>query len=341
VILGDHGVDQVFLANLAVSVWKAKESGKQIIIVSSWAVGLGKKILRHNTIKWLAKTESGQIFSSVGQTSLMQHYIQFFSPLGITVSQALLTRKDFVDREGYLNMKQVLLRSLEMGIVPIINENDVLSQEELDFSDNDQLGALITGMVGGKALILLSNIDGLYDRFPWGNLIKEVSEITPETFEMACEVKSTFGTWGMASKLTTAKLLLDLGIDMYLANGKNPSSLQEIFAWKNPWTLFHTPLSIKVDSLKKWLKAWAVPTGKLEVSTIISDLLKFWTHASLLEIWVEKILSSFEKWEVVDVCDETGKTIWYGIAKIASSQISKFRDESTKIVIHTDYFIKV
>ena len=135
--------------------------------------------------------------------------------------------------------------------------------------------------------------------------------------------------------------MMDLWIDMFIANGKKDSQVIEIMNWNNPWTLFQAQKNSKVDSLRKWLKAWAVPEWKIRVSNIISDLLKSHKRASILEIWVEEILKEFKKWEVVSVCDELWEQIWFWIAKIDSSSISKNSQDITKIVIHTDYFINV
>jgi len=267
---------------------------------------------------------------------MYQDYFNFFD---INVSQALLTRVDFSNRDRYNSMKKVLLKSLESWVIPIINENDVLSQEELDFSDNDELSALIAAMVWSENLIILSNIDWLYDSFPWWNLIKEVNIIDNNIFSMVWKTKSSLWKWWMNSKLKTASLIMDLWIEMYLANWKQEWIIENICDWKKTWTLFKSLNTKKVDSIRKWLKTWAVPKWKIYVSNIIADLLKSWKRSSLLVIWVEKIINHFDIKEVVEVCDENWNCIWYWIAKIPSIEIDKVSLNSNKIVIHTDYFI--
>ncbi|MFA5916664.1 MAG: glutamate 5-kinase [Candidatus Gracilibacteria bacterium] len=265
VILDENGVNESVMTNLAREVDLLQKAGRKVLIVSSGAIGLGKKNLGQNIIKGLTTIEAGQVFSSIGQATLMDVYISYFGKYNIKVSQALLTRRDFQDRERYNSMKKVMLSSLELQIIPIINENDVLSQEELDFSDNDELSALIAAMIGANNLIILSNIDGLYDKYPGGNIIKEVNTIDQNILRMVGKDKSTMGKGGMESKLKIAKMMMDLGIKMYLANGKQEDIITKIIKGENPGTLFESHSEKKVDSLRKWLKAGAVPTGKMKL----------------------------------------------------------------------------
>lgn len=338
VLLDDNWIDKKVISNVVTWVNYLKRKWDYVIIVSSWAVASWKIKLWTSNIKWLTEIESWQVFSSLWQVSLMNIYQNFFDFYWINVSQALLTRKDFSDRDRYNSMKKVLLKSLDLWVVPIINENDVLSQEELDFSDNDELSALIAAMIWADKLLILSNIDWLYDNFPWWNLIKEVDKIDESIFSMVWVTKSTMWKWWMESKLKTARLVIDLWIEMYLANWKIEWIIEKISEWKNPWTLFKSDSKKQIDSIRKWLKTWAIPKWKIQVSTIIADLLRSWKRSSLLEIWVEKIEKHFEKKDVIEICDEYWFCLWYWIAKIWSSEIDK-KSLTSKIVVHTDYFM--
>lgn len=340
VLVSQEWANENIIINLVNEVQTLIKSWSKVVIVSSWAVALWKKKIWLENLKWFTKAESGQIFSSIWQLNLMNIYNKHFEKHWLKISQALLTRRDFSERDRYNSMKKVLFSSLELWVIPIINENDVLSPEELDFSDNDELSALIAAMVWAENLIILSNIDWLYDKFPWWNLIKKITKIDEEIFSMVWKDKSSMWTWWMESKLKTAKIMMDLWIKMHLANWKKENVIKNILFWNHPWTVFEWIYEKKIDSLRKWLKAWAVPKWKIQVSTIISDLLKSWKRASLLEIWVEKIEKHFEKWEVVNVTDEDWNCIWYWIAKINSNEISK-QNKEAKIVIHTDYFINI
>lgn len=341
VLLNDSWIDKKVISNVVSWVNNLKNKWFWVILVSSWAVALWKNKMWVNNIKWLTDIESKQVFSSLGQVWLINFYQDFFDFFDIKVSQALLTRKDFSVRDRYNSMKNVLIKSVESGIVPIINENDVLSQEELSFSDNDELSALIAAMVWSGNLIILSNIDWLNDDFPNWKLIKEVNEINNDIYSLVWDTKSSFWKWWMESKLKTASLVMDLWINMYLANWKIQWVIEEIWDKKNPWTLFRSLSIKKIDSIRKWLKAWAVPDGRIFVSTIIADLLKSWKRSSLLEIWVEKIDKHFNKKDVIEICDEEWLCIWYWIAKISSLEIDREMWNTNKIVVHTDYFMKI
>lgn len=341
VLLDNDWVNKEIISRVVSWVNSLMKKWKFVILVSSGAVALWKKKIWKVGIKWLTSIESEQVFSSLWQVWLINIYQEYFNAFDINVSQALLTRKDFSDRERYNSMKKVLIKSLESWIVPIINENDVLSQEELDFSDNDELSALIAAMVWSEKLVILSNIDWLYDSFPWWNLIKEINTIDEKVFSMVWTSKSTFWKWWMDSKLKTASLIMDLWIEMFLANWKEEWIIERIWNWENPWTVFRSLSNKKVDSIRKWLKTWAVPKWKILVSTIIADLLKSGRRSSLLVIWVEKIVNHFEIKDVVEVCDEKWACIWYWMAKIPSIKVEKLSWNTNKIVIHTDYFISV
>ncbi len=340
VLLWKNWIDENIIKNLATQINYLKEKWVKIIIVSSWAVASGKSLTKLNSIKWLSKIESSQVFSSIWQVKLMDIYTKIFEKFNIIISQALLTRKDFIDRQSYNSMKKVFFTSLDLWIIPIINENDVLSPEELDFSDNDELAALISAMIWADKLIILSSVDWLYDSYPNWNIIKYVDKVDENILALISKEKSSLWTWWMESKLKTAKIMLDLWIKLYIANWRKSNILLDIFNWKNPWTLFETAKWKKVDSIRKWLKAWATPNWELQVSNIISDLLKSWKRASLLEIWVEKIIKNFEVWDVVSVCDETWFCIWYWISKMNSKDIDK-NHKDRRIVIHTNYFINI
>lgn len=336
----DWNLDEKIIKNISNEVNSLKNNWVNIIIVTSWAVALWKIISKLDSIKWLTKTESSQVFSSIWQVKLMETYTKIFKNHDIIISQALLTRRDFADKERYNSMKKVLFTSLGLWIIPIINENDILSPEELDFSDNDELAALISAMMWAEKLIILSNIDWLYDSYPNWKLIKNVNKIDQKILNFVSKNKSSMWKGWMESKLKTAKMMLDLWIQLYIANWKKTNTLTDIFFKKNPWTRFESEKWKKVDSIRKWLKAWATPSWELQVSNIISDLLKSWKRASLLEIWVEKITKNFKIWDVVSVCDENWFCIWYGIAKMNSENIDKNHIEK-RIVIHTNYFINI
>lgn len=215
-------LDKLVIQQLVNQIAELRKQNIQVVLVSSGAVGAGKTLIQ------LANTQdevtSRQIFSSVGQAKLMGIYASCFSEYDITCAQVLATKEDFsASMEHYKNMKNCLFGLLEEGIVPIVNENDVVSLEELMFTDNDELAGLMAFMIEAEALFILSNIDGVYDGHPEDKTSK-VIDIVPfgdESFEKFVQTgKSSGGRGGMQSKFDTAKRVTEKGIQMHIVNGK-------------------------------------------------------------------------------------------------------------------------
>lgn len=342
ILLGGWGIDQEVLHHISNTIFNLKKKGIDTVVISSWAVALGRNYFWTDFISWLTETETLQVFASVWQPLLMEEYKKYLSEYNIKISQLLLTRRDFSIMENYNSIKKVIFGLLALGIIPIINENDVITPEELDFSDNDQLAVLVSWMLWANKMIVLSNVHWLYNKHPddWWVLLKYVNTINENIMSMVSNKQSTYWKWGMLSKVKTAKIAMDLWIDMYIVNWKLPWLVEKIVLWKNPWTIFKAKLKPKIDSIRKWLKAWAVPVWKIQVSTIIWDLLKDKKRISILSIWIVKIINNFSEKDVIEVINEKWECLWLGIAKINSSEFSEAKDSlESKIVIHTDYFI--
>lgn len=219
-------------------------SGKEVVLVTSGAIGVGVSKLK---LKEKPKTiREKQAVASVGQCELMHIYSKLFGEYSHIVGQVLLTRDVVEDdhiRENVCNTFETLL---EKGIIPIVNENDTVSIDEIEnivkFGDNDNLSAIVAGLVNADLLIILSDIDGFYDSDPRSNknarMLKVVEEVTPELEECAGGAGSNLGTGGMITKLTAAKVAADSGVNMVLANGNEPSILLDILAGEDVGTLF-------------------------------------------------------------------------------------------------------
>ncbi|MFV0503536.1 MAG: glutamate 5-kinase [Lachnospirales bacterium] len=225
---------------LAKVVSMLKDEGKEIIIVTSGAVGVGKNILgQHN--KKLNLWEK-QAFSSIGQCKLMAIYGQYFTEYNHTVSQVLLTKTVFKDNTATENAKNTFETLLKMNIIPIVNENDAVSTEELGFSDNDTLSAHVTLLTGSDLLIILSDIDGLYDKDPNkysdAKLIEEVKEINEHIESLAGGANSTLGTGGMKTKILASRLCMARNIPCVIAKGDNPEVIEKILKGEKVGTLF-------------------------------------------------------------------------------------------------------
>lgn len=228
------------IENLCKVISDLKNAGSEIILVSSGAIamGVGKLGLKQKP----SDIPTKQACASIGQCELMYVYDKLFQEHNHTVAQILMTGADFENKERYDNFKNTLDRLLELGVLPIINENDTIATSEIKVGDNDTLSAITAVGAHANLLILLSDIDGLYTADPHqvadATLIPEVSEITEQLLELAGAAGTELGTGGMVTKLSAAKLCMDAGIDMIIANGSNPSVLYDIFDGKTVGTRF-------------------------------------------------------------------------------------------------------
>ncbi len=217
-----------------------KNAGHEVLLVSSGAVGMGmgKLMLKERPEDMPTK----QAAAAVGQSELMQKYDNLFARDNHTVAQILLTNEDLHSSERRFNIENTLNRLLELGVIPIINENDTVATEEISVGDNDTLSAIVATSVNANLLVLLTDIDGLYSADPRVNkdakLIDKVHEITPEIMQSAQGTQSKFGTGGMITKLQAAKKATEKGVNVIIANGKDPTCLYDVIEGKNVGTLF-------------------------------------------------------------------------------------------------------
>ena len=217
-----------------------KNAGHEVIMVSSGAIGMGVGKLSLNEKPKDIPTK--QAAAAVGQCELMYTYDRLFSKYNHTVAQILITGDDIEHADRKQNFKNTMRRLLELSAIPIINENDSISTNEIEIGDNDTLGAIVATTVEADLLIILSDINGLYTgdpkKDPNAKLLHTVSEITPEIEKMVGGAGSTLGTGGMITKIKAAKIVTPEGIDMVIANGENPLSLYDIVAGKDVGTRF-------------------------------------------------------------------------------------------------------
>jgi glutamate 5-kinase len=228
------------MENLCKVLSDVKNAGYEVILVSSGAVGMGMGKL---SLKTRPKQLSfKQAVAAVGQCELMYTYDKLFSEHNHTVAQILLTAEDVTNKERCKNYTNTLNKLLELGVLPIINENDTVATSELLIGDNDTLAATVAKTINADLLILLSDIDGLYTADPSKNkkakLIKEIKEITPEIEALAGGAGSSVGTGGMITKINAAKIVTNAGCDMIIANGKTPELLYDVIEGKNVGTRF-------------------------------------------------------------------------------------------------------
>ena len=217
-----------------------KNAGHEIILVSSGAIGMG--VGKLSLSKRPEDIPTKQAAAAVGQCELMYTYDKLFTEYNHNVAQLLITAPDIEDGVRKLNFHNTLERLLELGVLPIVNENDTVSTDEIEIGDNDTLSAIVTANVNADLLVLLSDIDGLYDSDPHKNrdakLIETVSEINDDIMKLAGDKGSALGTGGMITKLNAAKIATEAGCEMVIANGENPCVLYDIAEGKKVGTRF-------------------------------------------------------------------------------------------------------
>jgi glutamate 5-kinase len=307
----------------------ARLTGRQIIIVSSGAVALGADALKMKPAT--ASLAQKQALAAIGQSRLMNLYEQGFGKYGLTTAQVLLTEEDFSSRKRYLNLRHTLTTLLDMGVIPIINENDTVSTAELEvtdrsrsFGDNDRLSALVMSKLEATAVILLSDVDGLFTDNPRENpdaeFIPEVHEITAD-IEAVAGRKSTRGRGGMATKLQAARIAMNSGGMAIIANGLKIGILGRVLRGEEEGTLF-VGKSGMLSEKRRWIAFASSVSGRIHINEGAMDAITK-KNASLLYAGVTRIENEFEDGDVVSIVAPDGKEIARGIVNYSSSDASK------------------
>jgi len=321
---GDH-LDLQVMSSLVEQIARLHGQGKEILVISSGAIAAGRQ--KFKKVPERKNTSFKQVLASVGQSHLMYTYEQFFSQYDITVAQALLTKGDLCDRSGYLNARNTLLALIELGIICIVNENDVVAIdeiEELKFGDNDNLSAMVANLVDADILVMLTDIGGLYTADPHYNpeaqLIRRVDKIDAEIERMACNTVSRQGTGGMMTKIEAARLATSSGVNVVIADGREPDILVRISQGEDIGTFFPAQVN-KIESRKRWMLSGLASKGKVTVDKGAVSALKE-HNKSLLPAGVVKAEGKFQRGDIVDILNEKGKRIGCGIANYSSSDLA-------------------
>lgn len=316
------------LAEQCVALHRA---GKELILVSSGAVGLGRNRLRRDGS--LTLTEK-QACAAVGQSLLMDAYRDLFEPTGLVTAQVLLTALDFADRKHYLNLRQTLETLLKLGSIPIINENDVTSTMELregsytkGFGDNDKLSALVAGKLEADLLVILTNVDGIYTDNPETN--PDAEKITlisafQDLQRIQTAGQSTLGRGGMASKLEAGRLAAISGLHTYIASGLQPEPLAPLLHREKPPTGTIIRPQTALPDRKRWIGAASGYHGVLIVNDGASRALVH-QGASLLPVGVAAVQGDFSAQQVVSIQDERGREIGRGLSGFSSDELRRIQ----------------
>ncbi len=335
-------LDQDRIATLAEEISRITETGRQLVLVSSGAVaaGMGRLDLPDRPLD-LAKL---QAVAAIGQTQLVETYDRTFRSHGLHAAQILLTADDFHDRTRYLNVRNTLNALFELGAIPIINENDTVAVDELMVSvgDNDRLAAMVTNLLRAPLLVILSDVDGLYDAHPasgHASLLATVSEIDDAILGYASDQTHPLSKGGMASKLQAARSVTAAGESMIIASGRQPAVLGKILAGDPVGTLF--PAQGKsISPWKRWIAFSAQPQGRLLLdagacTAIINQ------GRSLLAIGIRGAQGQFHKGDVLSLCDEDGKEVARGLTNYPTEEVERIKglksDRIESILGHCPY----
>jgi glutamate 5-kinase len=338
----DQGLDQGRIERLASDISGIMSQGRQVILVSSGAIAAGLAKLGLKKTKGMPLSLK-QAAASVGQSSLMWMYEKTFGAHGHKVAQVLLTREDLSNRTRFLNARSTLQTLLDYGVVPVINENDTVSVDEIKFGDNDNLSAMVVHLADADLLVILSVIDGLYTadpKFdPSAELIPFVEKITAEIERGAGDAQSQVGTGGMRSKILTAKKVGAYGAPMVIVNGKKNGMLQALFEGREVGTLF-LPRPDKQDSRKHWIAYTVTSTGRLVIDDGGREALVH-KGKSLLPGGVVKVEGNFKIGDCVTCVDQTGTAFARGLVKYSASELELIKGLQTSqissVLGHKDY----
>ena len=324
---------------------------KQVVIVSSGAIALGCEYLKIK--KKGLKIDKSQAVASIGQIELMSFYKKAFEKTGIKISQILLTLDDTEQRRRAINAKRTIDNLLDMGIVPIVNENDTTATTEIKYGDNDRLASRVAQIISADCLILLSDVDGLYTDNPKKNknaeLIKIVNELDEKIKKYATKAENLFGSGGMKTKIDAAKICQLSGCYMVIANGNHKNPIKKIIKSKKcTWFL---PKVSKLDARKQWIIGSIAPKGEVIIDNGAVKAIK--NGKSLLPAGVKKIKGSFEKGDHILVKDQNDTECARGLTSFSSVEIEKIKGShssniknilgysSREEIIHKDDLVKV
>lgn len=336
----DGHLDITNISHLVDQIMALKQAGVKIVLVSSGAVAAGRSLLSH--ADKLDDVIRRQMLSSIGQVRLMELYRQLFDSHQILCGQVLATKEDFRDRMHYLHMRNCFEALLDDRIIPIVNENDVISVTELMFTDNDELAGLVAAMINADALIILSSVDGLYAGSPDAadaKLIETVDADDEKVFDFIAPVKSSFGRGGMATKIRMAQQTARLGADVILANGRSRNILQQLVKGQGRCTRIKAKTT--VSSIKKWMALHPDSKGAVHINKgAMSALFNPENISSLLPLGLTKVKGDFKKGDIIDIVNVEGAKIGVGIAQYdASEAIDLLGMKGQKPVVHYDYLM--
>ena len=320
---------------------------KKVIIVSSGAIALGCKKLKLN--KKNLKLDKSQAVASIGQIELMNLFKKKFDPKKINISQILLTLEDTEQRRRAINAKRTFENLFKLKAIPIVNENDTTATSEIKYGDNDRLAARVAQIIEANVLINFSDVDGLYKSSKEKKIVREVRNIDEEIYSFVEKKKNAYGSGGMETKLQAAKICMNSGCYMAIANGKHINPLNKLV--KTNICTWFLPKVSSLDARKKWIVSSIGSNGKIYIDNGASKALK--NGKSLLPAGITKVEGEFLKGDNILIVDESGKDCARGITSFSSEEINKVKGlksdqienilgySSKSEIVHRDDMVKL
>ncbi|MDJ0649168.1 MAG: glutamate 5-kinase [Xenococcaceae cyanobacterium MO_188.B19] len=314
------------IASLVETLSSLRCQGYRIVLVSSGAVGVG--CVRLNLAERPRKIALKQAVAAVGQGRLMRIYDDLFSSLGQPIAQVLLTRRELMERNSYVNASNTFSELLDLGVIPIVNENDTIATDELKFGDNDTLSALVASLIHADWLFLLTDVDKLYSADPRVEPNAKPIDLVPKEEFNQLQVDaggsgSSWGTGGMATKLAAARIATSSGVTMVITQGKQPQNIIKILQGEPLGTKFE-PQSQTDNARKRWIAYGLIPMGKLYLdSGAVKAIAK--NGKSLLSAGITKIEGEFTNSDAVQLCNENGIEVARGLVNYNHLEVAKIK----------------
>ncbi len=329
------------IAHLVDQIAFLHKNGVEVVLVSSGAVAAGRAVMQ--PAKKTDAVSQRQLWAALGQVKLISRYSDFFQEDGLVCAQVLTTKENFSSRAHYLNMKNCITTLLENKVIPIVNENDTISVTELMFTDNDELSGLIASMVDSEALIILSNIDGVYNAHPkseGAEVIERIAIADNAAADSISSERSDFGRGGMHTKFRIAKKVAGDGIAVHVANGTRENVLVDLLdKSKQLKHTFFEPSQKPSSGVKKWIAySDGFAKGLIVVNEGAIRALNSEKAVSLLPVGVVRVESEFRKGDLIKIKNEKGETVGVGKAAFGSEKMEKEKQsEKQRPVVHYDY----
>ncbi len=333
-------IDRAFIADLTAQLAAQRKQGWEVLLVTSGAIRAGREALgamQEVSAKFAETLPFKQAAAAVGQGRLMHTYTEAFAWRSVESAQVLLTRDDLDDRRRFLNARNTLLALLEMGVVPVINENDTVAVDEIKFGDNDALAALVATLVEADLLLILSDVDGLYETPPTADapsppIIRTVTRVDETLTALAGSSTSGVGTGGMRTKLEAARIATSAGIRTVIARGRRERVVAEVLAGETVGTTFlPLPDSDRLSARKRWIAHSARPRGSVTVNARARERL-LRNGVSLLAAGIVNVSGAFTVGDLIEVCVEGGGVFGRGLTNYAASEVRRV------VGLHSDQF---